>query len=392
MKNNKKNPFFKKFSKIVFFAIIISLMFVGCESGDDSEDTQAENPQPEQTDSMEFIITANPISTSYAIGDVAEPLTVDASGLGSLEYQWLETPQNSNSIGSEIQGAGSKSFTPPTEELGESYYFCIVTLTTPDNVTQSLKTEVATITVLEEAEQQEAEQQAAAQTPSTSGSTSSYSSGLITKQPVGGSVVAGEPMTLSISASGNVSYQWYTTIYNETTYGVKLEGQRANTLAIQTGAPYSQYYYCVVTNNSTGYSATSNLVHVAILDKPSSATPTPTPSPTPGPTASPTPTPSAPPIPTISSHPISADYTAGSTTLINGLYIVAATPSSGSLSYQWYDGNGNKINGAVGDHYAPTIDLNNPGTHSFYCVVTNNENGLTSDTRSNTAIINLVVR
>lgn len=91
--------------------------------------------------------------------------------------------------------------------------------------------------------------------------------------------------------------------------------------------------------------------------------------------------------PTISGQPQDASYTVGDTA--TALTVTASVTDEGSLSYQWYsnttDDNtgGTLINGENASTYTPPTDTD--GTTWYYCVVTNTLNGMTAQTTSNAA-------
>ncbi len=58
-------------------------------------------------------------------GDGFDPLTVIAEG-ADLTYQWYSVPTPVNSGGVEVPGATLSSFTPPSTNLGISYYYVVV--------------------------------------------------------------------------------------------------------------------------------------------------------------------------------------------------------------------------------------------------------------------------
>ena len=73
-------------------------------------------------------ISAHPQGAKYPLG-VAAPLTVTASvvGEGVLSYQWFSNAVNSKEGGTLISGATEASFMPPTDTIGTTYYYCVVT-------------------------------------------------------------------------------------------------------------------------------------------------------------------------------------------------------------------------------------------------------------------------
>jgi len=75
--------------------------------------------------------------------------------------------------------------------------------------------------------------------------------------------------------------------------------------------------------------------------------------------------------PTITAQPQNATVTTGSSVTLS----VTATVPAGTLSYQWYNGNGAAIPGATASTYSPPTAT--AGTYTYYVVVTNTNNSAT---------------
>lgn len=74
-------------------------------------------------------VTTQPVAASYAQDATATALTVAANdnGGGELHYQWwVKENDLDEETGSAIPGETGTSFTPSTELLGTSYYYCVV--------------------------------------------------------------------------------------------------------------------------------------------------------------------------------------------------------------------------------------------------------------------------
>ncbi len=104
------------------------------------------------TISVEFVCARPTISTDLSTEEVeyeqnaaasALSVTADANS-GDLSYQWQSSSDNSS--WSDIDGADEASFTPPTTEIGTTFYHCIVTNTT-DDCDESETSNAAQITV-----------------------------------------------------------------------------------------------------------------------------------------------------------------------------------------------------------------------------------------------------
>lgn len=92
-----------------------------------------------------FSSNLSTVEVDYEQNDETTALSVTASAnSGSLSYQWQSSSDNSS--WSDIDGADEASFTPPTTEIGTTFYHCIVTNTT-DDCEESETSNAAQITV-----------------------------------------------------------------------------------------------------------------------------------------------------------------------------------------------------------------------------------------------------
>lgn len=100
------------------------------------------------------IITVEPVDATYNKGATAVQLRVEATSPdgGTLSYQWWK---GDGFTSSEISGATSNTYTPPTNTVGTVEYSCVVTNTIQDNGDGGTKTATkscsAWITVTEDA-------------------------------------------------------------------------------------------------------------------------------------------------------------------------------------------------------------------------------------------------
>ena len=97
-------------------------------------------------------ITSNPISNTYALNAKASKLTVSAKSVdgGELSYQWYSNTTNSIEGATKIEGANGAGYTPATNVLGVTYYYCEVANTNEKatvNKTTVANTAIATIEV-----------------------------------------------------------------------------------------------------------------------------------------------------------------------------------------------------------------------------------------------------
>ena len=72
------------------------------------------------------VITTQPESAEYYVGETAEPLTVEASVTdgGMLLYTWYSVTKEDFSDFEKVHD--SSSYTPPTTAAGTTYYYCVV--------------------------------------------------------------------------------------------------------------------------------------------------------------------------------------------------------------------------------------------------------------------------
>ena len=74
------------------------------------------------------IITTAPAGATYQQGADATPLSVEATGEGTLSYKWYKNTDNNNTSGTEV-GDNSPSYKPATDTVGSLYYWVEVTST-----------------------------------------------------------------------------------------------------------------------------------------------------------------------------------------------------------------------------------------------------------------------
>ena len=76
-------------------------------------------------------IISQPDNTSqiYCVNAAPTPLNVNATGTGTLSYQWYSNTANSNTGGTSISGATSSTYTPVTTAAGTLYYYVVVSST-----------------------------------------------------------------------------------------------------------------------------------------------------------------------------------------------------------------------------------------------------------------------
>jgi len=76
------------------------------------------------------VISEQPQDNAYHVGATAKEMIVVADPPddgGTLKYQWYKNTTDSNSGGTMISGATSKSYMPPTGTEGTTYYYVMIT-------------------------------------------------------------------------------------------------------------------------------------------------------------------------------------------------------------------------------------------------------------------------
>ena len=286
---------------------------------------------PDVTSSVSgaFIVNPSTVISSQStatqtqcIGGTFTPITVTATGTGTLTYQWFKNVAAVNNSGTNLgsaDGAQTASYTPQTTSTGVLYYYCVVTGTCGP-VTSAISGPfiVNPATIL-------TGQNTGAQTECQG----------VTFSPI------------SVTATGlNLSYQWYSNTTSSTTGGTSLgsgNGGQTNTYTPQATVPGTQYYYCVITGTCGSQTST---ISGAFTVNPATA--------------------------------INSQSTATQTQCINGTFtpITVTALGTGALTYQWY-GNSTpstsggtslgSANGAQTSSYTP--QANSIGTLYYFCTV-----------------------
>jgi hypothetical protein len=275
------------------------------------------------------VIISQPSDASLFSGDEIS-LYVSASGSGTLTYQWYKNTSN-KANGTKINGATSPTYTVKAGGTGTTYYYCVVT-SRDASITEATKTAAVTSRIA-----QIAVVSADAQAPK------------IIKQPTKATVMAGEPVTLTVTAtaSGSLSYQWYSNTKKSTAGAYMISGATSSSYSAPTTEGGKVYYFCQVTNTDGAKprkqtaSVYSSLVLVTVN----------------------------PAKPDIVKQPASVKLYTGSS------YYISVTASGyGKLSYQWYssakddNSSGTAIPGAVNSRFL--VPTETAGTTYYYCVVT----------------------
>ena len=274
-----------------------------------------------------------PTALCYNTGNFPQ-LSVNATGIGTLTYKWYRNTTNSSSGGTEITGATSATYTPPSNlPAGNYYYYCIVT--------------------------------------GECGSATSNTSGMHTIKPT--TAINNHPSTVAPTAlcyntsnfpqlsvtvigAGSLTYKWYRNTTPSTTGSTEITGATSATYTPPSTLSAGNYYYYCTVSGDCG-SATSNVSGMHTI-KPSTA---------------------------ITNHPSTVAPTALCYNTGNFPQLNVTAIGAGSLTYKWFRNitnsttGGTEISGATSATYIPPSNLP-AGSYYYYCIVTSDCGSKTSDT------------
>jgi len=180
---------------------------------------------------------------------------------------------------------------------------------------------------------------------------------VITTQPVGGTVLINDVITLTVAAEvepgGMLSYQWFSNTADSNIGGTLISGADRASFTPPTGTEGTIFYYVVVTNtmDNETVSITSATARVTVSARTNAQ------------------------APRIIAHPKSGAVTINDRKTLS---VTAEVTDGGTLSYQWFSNDrdnttgGTQISGAVRDTFDPPT--NTIGTMYYYVVVTNTNN------------------
>ncbi|WP_166240938.1 S-layer homology domain-containing protein [Paenibacillus turpanensis] len=209
-------------------------------------------------------IVTQPEDRTVSTGGLAD-LSVTATASGTLSYQWYSNLENSTIGGTLLADEITKTFFAPTTVTGTTYYYYVVVTNTDNSktgeITASVTSAAAKVTVNELTN---------AEAPT------------IVTQPEDRSVSTGSAANLSVAAtaSGTLTYQWYSNTENSTAGGTLLTGATSSTFSAPTNVTGTVYYYVEVTNTNNSMTgmktatATSSAAKVTVMQSPSSTSET----------------------------------------------------------------------------------------------------------------------
>ena len=286
-------------------------------------------------------ITTQPIPSDICLDGAANVLeVVTQNGVGTPTYQWYSNTTNSITGATEVTGATNSTYTPPTDTVGEVFYFVIISF---DGGCSDIQSDIVLVNTV-------AEPTATAVNP---------------EQTI---CVDGEADTFTINlvgGLGNPTYQWFSNTTNTNSSGTPIAGATNSTYdtgVLSTIGAF--YYYIEVTLDGVGCDlATSDVFTVNVVADP-----------------------------VIDTQPIDSQEICQNTTLEALEVVVSGNTNTGDFSYQWFSNTTNTNSGGTAIASA-TSKVYNPdnttvGTFFYYVVINQTASGCEVTSEVSTIIIN----
>ena len=303
----------------LYYYVVVTQTESGCEViSNTSEVTITPGPT----------IVTQPVDSEVCLDGVANQLTiVTQNGVGIPTYQWYSNTTNSTSGGTPIAGATNSTYDPPTNTVGQIFYYVTIAF---QGGCDLISSEVASVVVVQEPV-------------------------AVANNPIQTVCLDGTPDDFQITLTGglgNPSYQWYSNTTNSNTGGTLIAGATASTYnpGVLT-AISSNYYYVEVTLDGVGCdTAISDVFAVEVVADP-----------------------------VIDTQAIAAQEVCQNASLLDLTITVSGGVTSSTFDYQWYSNTtnnntgGTPIAGANTNTYTP--DNTTIGTLYYYVVVTQTESG-----------------
>mgnify|MGYP000259348022 CR=1 FL=1 len=301
-------------------------------------------------DIVTFIITVNPTpiistqptSSEVCLNGAATILEVAYQyGSGTPLYQWFSNTSNNNATGAPIPNETASAFNPPTNTIGEIFYYVEVSFTSGSCA--EIASDTASVNVV----------------PQIMVDTANDFQTIC----IGGN--ADEFAVTYTNGTGNPSYQWFSNTTNTSSGGNPINGQTTSTHTPNTFTTVGDfYYYAEVYLDGAGCNKASSAVfEVHVLADP-----------------------------VIDTQAIADQELCQNATPI-ALSITVVGGTSSTYNYQWYQNNtdsntnGTSINNATTASYTPNTSMN--GTFYYYVIVSQLEAGCS--VTSNTSVLKIKV-
>lgn len=268
------------------------------------------------------LITLQPLSNGVCQNGITDDLSVAYQGTGTPVYQWFENTVDNITSGTAIAGATSATFSPPTDTVGITYYYVVITFSSGG--CNEIISDTAEIEV---------------------GSAPQIDSQPFFSQTI---CVGGSANELSVEVSGGAGtalYQWFSNSTYSNSGGTIIPGATTSTYTPSVFNTVGIFYYYVeVTFVSNGCSTlTSDVAKIEVINDPE-----------------------------ITLQPINFQSICQNSTVQDLELNVSG--GLGTTSYQWYVNtinnttSGTPIAGATSSIYTPPS--NTVGTFYYYSIIT----------------------
>jgi hypothetical protein len=192
----------------------------------------------------DFLITIEPVGREYFVGDDLLELAVYTSNPNitgyAFTYQWYRNTTNSTADGTLIEGATESSYTPDVTAVG-NYYFWVV-ITGKGSAADARESVVTSIPALIKIQGMS-----------------------ITKNPASSSYLVGQaiaPLTVAVSVTTNVTYQWYSNTIFSNEGGTAIPGATGNSYRPTVSAAGEHHFYVVVTQSTDVVTSTPATIRI----------------------------------------------------------------------------------------------------------------------------------
>jgi len=180
------------------------------------------------------------VQATYTVDETAVDLVVSATvKAGTLSYQWYKNTTGSSTVGTLITGQTTAKYTPNTDAIGTTYYYCVIKNTNSaatGTKTATITTKVATILV----------------NPKVDATVPSITKDLSTEPANYAIHATAEELAVTATVKpGTLSYQWYMNTTGSSTVGTLITGQTTAKYTPNTDAIGTTYYYCVIKNTNS---------------------------------------------------------------------------------------------------------------------------------------------
>ena len=262
---------------------------------------------------------------------------------GIIEYEWYVS-NDKNSKGTKINKEDKSTFTIPTNEYGEKYYYCVIKNIkngkTETEETRHFKIDIQNIKITN------------AETPKIK-----FDYKTTTYNQYDAPCSPEIKVDASVQDKGTITYQWYQSNDNTPENGRKLEGETNPVIYPPTNTPTDGlFYYCEITNTKNDVSGNNKATiktpySKKIIVKPSELLEA--------------------KVPLIVSEP--KNIKVNQFEKINPVKVEAKIFDGGTLSYQWYEVNDKNISTPIENEKNDTFipNTNESGIKKYKCEIKN---------------------